>query len=77
MEPKNPQTYFATLGDLELKTWDSNGCYPWTVTNPRTGEEIACGEAISLENAMVAAAHAVQAEWGALRWRSSEAEDEE
>jgi hypothetical protein len=77
MEQKTPRTYLATLGDLELKTWESNGRYPWSVTNPRTGEEIARGEAISLENAMVAAAHAVQAEWGALRWRSNEAEDEE
>jgi hypothetical protein len=77
MEQKAPRTYLATLGDLELKTWDSDGRYPWTVTNPTTGQEIARGEVIGLENAMVAAAQAVQAEWGALRWRSSDAEDEE
>ena len=77
MEPKNPRTYFATLGDLELKTWESNGRYPWSVTHSNTGEETARGEAVDLESAMVGAAQAVQAEWGALRWRRGEGENED
>jgi hypothetical protein len=75
MEHKKPRTYLATLGDLELKTWQSNGRYPWSVTNSKTGEEIAHGEVVDLENAMVGAAHAAGAEWGAVRWRDSEEED--
>jgi hypothetical protein len=77
MEQKKPRTYRATLGNLELKTWEFNGRHPWSVTNSRTGEETAHGEAVDRESAMVGAAHAVQAEWGALRWRSSEAQDDE
>jgi hypothetical protein len=77
MEQKKPRTYLATLGDLELKTWESNGRHPWTVTNSRTGQQVARGEVVGLENAMVGAAQAVQAEWGVLRWRSSDAEDED
>jgi hypothetical protein len=77
MEQKRPRTYFATLGDLGLKTWESNGRYPWSVTNSKTGEETARGEAVDLESAMVGAAHAVQAEWGALRWRRADGEDDE
>jgi hypothetical protein len=77
MEPKSPHTYLAKLGDLELKTWESDGHYPWSVTNSRTGIETAHGEAADRESAMVGAAHAVQAEWGALRWRRSDAQDED
>ena len=74
---KPAPTYFARLGDLELKTWESNGRYPWSVTDSRTGQETAHGEAVDRETAMVGAAHAVQAEWGVLRWRSSDAEDDD
>jgi len=77
MEQKKPRTYFATLGDLELRTWESNGRYPWSVTNSKTGEEIACGEVADRESAMVGAAQAVHAEWGTLRWRRHGGEDED
>ena len=72
-----PRTYFARLGDLELKTWESNGRYSWSVIESKAGHETAHGEAVDRESAMVAAAHAVQAEWGVLRWRSSEGDDED
>lgn len=77
MEQNEPRTYVATLGDQELKTWESNGRYAWSVTNSSTGVETANGEAVDLETAMVSAAHAVQAEWGALRWRRRGAEHED
>jgi hypothetical protein len=77
MEQNSPRIYLATLGDLELKTWESGGRYPWSVTNSKTGVETARGEAVDRESAMVGAAHAVQADWGALRWRSTDAEDED
>ena len=77
MEQKEPRTYLATLGHQELKTWESNGRYAWSVTNSRTGVETANGEAVVLETAMVGAAHAVQAEWGSLKWRRRGAEDED
>jgi hypothetical protein len=76
MEQKTSRTYCATLGDLKLKTWESNGRYLWSVTNFKTQEEIAHGEVAGLENAMVGAAQAAQAEWGAVRWRGCEGEDE-
>jgi hypothetical protein len=72
-----PRAYFARLGDLELKTWELSGRYAWTVTNSKTGQETAHGESVDRESAMVAAAHAVQAEWGVLRWRTNNAEDED
>jgi hypothetical protein len=77
MEQKKPRTYLARLGDLELKTWESNGGYRWSVTNSKTGEEIAHGEVADRESAMVGAAQAAQAEWGVIRWRDSEEEDED
>jgi len=77
MEQEEHRTYFATLGDMELRTWESNGRYPWSVTNSRTGEVIARAEAADRESAMVGAAQFVQAEWGSLRWRRSEGEEEE
>jgi len=72
-----PRTYVAKLGNLELKTWESSGRYQWSVIDPGTGQETAHGEAVDRESAMVGAAHAVQAEWGVLRWRSSEGDDED
>jgi hypothetical protein len=77
MEQKEPRVYLATLGDHELKTWESNGRYSWSVTDSRTGMETAHGEAADRETAMVGAAHAVQAEWGVLRWRRAGEEDED
>ena len=74
MDQEKPRAYFATLGELELKTWESNGRYPWSVTNSKTGEDVTHGEAADLESAMVGAAQAVEAEWGALKWRSREGE---
>jgi hypothetical protein len=77
MEQKEPRLYLARLGDQELKTWESNGSYRWSVTDSRTGVETAHGEAVDRETAMVGAAHAVRAEWGVLRWRRSGGEDED
>ena len=67
-----PKTYTATLGDLELRTWESDGRYPWSVSDSKTGNEIAQAEAADLVNAMIDAAQAAGAEWGAIKWRSSE-----
>ena len=75
-DKQGPRTYFARLGDLELRTWESNGRYSWSVVNSKSGQETARGEAVDRESAMVAAAHAVQAEWGVLRWRSSEDDED-
>ena len=75
MKQKRRRTYFATLGDLKLKVWESSDGYLWSVMNAETGGEIAHGEVVGLEDAMVGAAQAAQAEWGALRWRSDEPED--
>jgi hypothetical protein len=47
------------------------------VTNSKTGEEVGHGEVAGLENAMVDAAQAAQAEWGVVKWRSDEREDED
>jgi hypothetical protein len=77
MEHNRPRTYLAKLGDLELKIWEAGGRYLWSVIDSKTGRETAHGEAADRESAMVGAAHAVQAEWGALRWRSTDAEDED
>lgn len=77
MEQREPRTYLASRGDLELKIWESNGRYPWSVTNSKTGEEIARGEVGDLESAMVSAAQAAQADWGSIRWRGDEEEDED
>lgn len=74
MKPNEPRTYRATLGDLNLQTWESPGGFRWSVS--QRGEAVAAGEAIDLPSAMVAAAQAAQAEWGAVRWSSSEAEAE-
>jgi len=76
MERKGFWAYFATLGDLELTVQESNDHYSWGVKNSKTGEEIAHGEAVHLEDAMVAAAQAAGAEWGAIRWSSAERNDE-
>jgi hypothetical protein len=75
MEQKKRRSYVATFRDLELKIWESGDRHPWSVTNSKTGEEIAHGETIDLEDAMVGAAQAAQADWGTVRWRSDEPED--
>ena len=72
MEQKPPWAYFATINDLEPKVRESNGRYEWIVTNSKTGEELARDEVAGLENAMVGAAQAARAEWGALKWHSGE-----
>ena len=76
MEQKTPRAYFATIGDLELKILESSDRYEWIVTNSKTTEELARDEVVGLENAMVAAAQAARAEWGALRWQSGEGEED-
>jgi hypothetical protein len=75
VEPRKTRIYSATLGDLALEIRESAGGYIWSVRDSQAGEQIAGGESAVLENAMVSAAHAVQAEWGALRWRSNEPEE--
>ena len=77
MEQKEGRTYLARLGDLELKTWECTGGYAWSVTDSKTGQETAHGEAADRESAMVGAAHSAQAEWGVLRWRRKGEEDED
>ncbi len=77
MEQKEERTYRATLGELELKTWESSGRYPWNVMNSKTGEEVAVGEATGMADAMIAAAQAAGAEWGVVKWRGSGGQEEE
>ena len=69
-------TYSASFRNIRLRAWESNGRYPWTVANSETGEIIAQGEAVSRENAMVAAAQAAGSDWGTVRWRRVEEDDE-
>jgi hypothetical protein len=38
MQQESSATYSALFGDLELRIWDSNGAYPWSVTDSTTGE---------------------------------------
>ncbi len=72
--------YTAQFRDLELKIVTGNGTYLWTVaragTVARAAEEVARGEAHELEGAMVAAAEAARADWGSVRWRGIEEDDE-
>jgi acyl-CoA reductase-like NAD-dependent aldehyde dehydrogenase len=77
MDLKGPRSYCANLGDLELKIDEANGLYRWSVINSKTGEQLARGEVAGLEDAMVAAAQAAQAEWGVVRWRRLGAEEED
>jgi hypothetical protein len=65
------RSYFASLANLELRTWEASGRYCWTVKDSSTGDEIGGGEAADLASAMIAAAQVAGAEWGAVRWRSS------
>ena len=69
-----PASYFASFGDSELSASKASDRYVWAVTDSRTGAETAYGEAPDLAGAMIAAAQAVGAEWGAVRWRSPEDE---
>jgi hypothetical protein len=71
---KADRTYFARRGDWQLQIAEGEGCYRWSATNAETGEKLDA-EAVGLENAMVSAAQAVQADWGTLRWRR-EGDDE-
>ncbi len=66
--------YTAQFRNLELKIVTGNGTYLWTVA--RGAEEVARGEAHELEGAMVAAAEAARADWGSVRWRGIEEDDE-
>ncbi len=71
---QEPGSYFASFGHLELRTSKARDGYLWTVKNPNIGAEITHGEAADLASAMIAAAEAVGAEWGTVRWRSPEDE---
>lgn len=69
---QEPATYSASYGHMELRTCQASGRYLWTVKNSHTGAETAHGEAADLAGAMIAAAEAVGAEWGAVRWHNRE-----
>ena len=73
--PTDPITYFASFRTLELMIWESQGRHSWRVTHPNKAL-IAQGDAPDLESAMVAAAQAAQADWGSVKWRAPD-EDEE
>lgn len=77
MQQEKPQSYFASFGQLDLRTQEANGRYAWTVKDSMTGDQIAGGEAADLPGAMVNAAEAAGAEWGAVRWRGREDGSEE
>jgi len=77
MPPENATTYVASFQDRNLRTWETNSAHTWEVTNSVTGEIIANGEALSREDAMVAAAQAAGADWGSARWRSPGEDNED
>ncbi len=77
MDQNSARTYAAALGNLSLKIWVAEGGFRWIITNAETGADMARGESADLPGAMVAAAEVAGAEWGALRWRSSEPDDED
>ena len=68
--------YTASFRNLELKTWDSDGRYPWTVTDSDSGAQVAAGESTDLMSAMVAAAQAAGSDWGTAKWRDPDEADE-
>ena len=76
MSPETGATYSASFRDLDLRIWESSSGYPWSVTNSTTGVVTGQGETADLEGAMVAAAQAAQADWGSVRWRGLEEDDE-
>ena len=67
-------TYSASFRNLELRIWESNGAYPWSVTDSTTGEVTRRGESADWESAMVETAQAAGADWGSVRWHSPEEE---
>jgi hypothetical protein len=71
-----PRTYIASFQDRNLKIWETESGYLWSVTNSVTEEIIAQGEAISRENAMIDAAEAAGADWGSAKWRSPDEDTE-
>jgi len=71
------RTYAASFQNHDLRTWETEGGYLWKVTSSITGDVIAQGEALSLENAMIGAAQAAGADWGTARWRSLGGDDED
>ncbi len=74
---ENRATFLASFRELALGIWESDGGYGWSVTNVATGEVTRRGEAADRESAMVDAAQAAGADWGSVRWRGSEEEEEE
>ncbi|MBV9504011.1 MAG: hypothetical protein JO323_03295 [Acidobacteriia bacterium] len=68
MATEKPRTYSASFRSLELRTWELDLRYPWSVTDSATGQVIAHGEAVDKETAMVAAAEAARADWGSVKW---------
>ena len=64
-------------GPQELRIWDSCGSFTWSMTNSETGQVMAKGEAADKTSAMIDAAQAAQADWGSVRWRRFDEENED
>jgi hypothetical protein len=69
MSQDNANSYIASFRNHSLRTWETDGGYQWEVTDSGTGEIIARGGPVSLEEAMIGAAGAAGADWGNARWR--------
>jgi hypothetical protein len=76
MKLEKTAAYSASFRNQELRIWESKGCWPWSVTNPETGEVIAQGEAVDRDSAMVRASQAAEADWGSVRWRRFKEDDQ-
>jgi hypothetical protein len=76
VKPENARTYVASFRDRSMRVREIANGYLWEVTNAVSGEEVAHGEAVSRETAMVSAAEAAGADWGSARWRSPGDDDE-
>jgi len=74
MEPDQTVSYHACFRNFELRTWETNDRYWWTVKNSDTGEQLANGDARDLPSAMVAAAESAGADWGSVKWRGRDDE---
>jgi hypothetical protein len=77
MDQKKTACYGASFRNQELRIWDSPGSFAWSVTNSETGQVRAEGEAADRVNAMIDAARAAEADWGSVRWRRLDDENED
>lgn len=69
MEDDQRRPKHADLGDLHLETWEADGGYFWRVKNMKSGVELGTGEAVSIDEAMMAASAAAGTTWERLTWR--------